>query len=475
MMTENTFVTSQLDDLPGPSGLPIIGNLLQVRLNRLHLTLEDWAEQYGSIFRIRLGPGNHYIVISDWPTIQRILMQRPDMFRRTRMLESVASEMRLKGVFAAEGDDWRRHRRIVTNALSQARLKEFFPTLVVTVNRLQRRWEQAADLSEPVDLCRDLMRFTVDATMQLAFGIDTNTLETPGPVIQQHLDKVFPVLFRRVNAAFPWWRYVRLPADRRLDRALEELRREINRMIAQTRACMAEDSQRRSTPTNFLEAILAVAEDDESGVTDEDIFANVGNLMLAGEDTTANSIAWTVYSFMEHPELFRQARQEVDAVIAPAATIGKMEQANDFPFLDAFCNETMRLKPVAPLHLVEPNEDVDILGHNIPKNTQLMLLVRRMMVQDEIFENGAVIDPDRWLNTAAEAGHTHHRKAFIPFGAGPRLCPGRSFAWLQIRLILVMLLRNFEMERVPVGSGVNEHLAFTMIPTNLWIHLKRRY
>lgn len=473
-MTENAFVTSHLGDLPGPSGLPMIGNLLQVRLNRLHLTLEDWAGQYGSIFRITLGPGNHYVVISDWPTIQRILMQRPDMFRRTRMLESVASEMRLKGVFAAEGDDWRRHRRIVTNALSPARLKEFFPTLVVTVNRLQRRWEQAADLSEPVDLCRDLMRFTVDATMQLAFGIDTNTLETPGPVIQQHLDKVFPVLFRRVNAAFPWWRYVRLPADRRLDRALVELRREINRMIAQTRARMAEDPQRRSTPTNFLEAILAAAEDDESGFTDEDIFANVGNLMLAGEDTTANSIAWTVYSFMEHPELFRQARHEIDAVTAPAATMGKMEQANDFPFLDAFCNETMRLKPVAPLQLLEPNEDVDILGHNIPKNTQLMLLVRRMMVQDEIFENGTVLDPDRWLNTAAETGHTHQRKAFIPFGAGPRLCPGRSFAWLQIRLILVMLLRNFEIERVPVDSGVNEHLAFTMMPTNLWIRLKRR-
>ena len=82
------------------------------------------------------------------------------------------------------------------------------------VARLQRRWEKAADARTPVDLCRDLMRFTVDVTTQLAFGIDVNTIETDGPVIQQNLDKIFPMLNLRVNAPFPYWRYLRLPRDR---------------------------------------------------------------------------------------------------------------------------------------------------------------------------------------------------------------------------------------------------------------------
>ena len=82
--------------------------------------------------------------------------------------------MRLRGVFAAEGEDWRRQRRIVVDALNRARLETFFPTLAMTVGRLQRRWEGAAERAEAVDLCRDLTRFTVDVTMQLAFGMDAN-------------------------------------------------------------------------------------------------------------------------------------------------------------------------------------------------------------------------------------------------------------------------------------------------------------
>ena len=202
-MTQSESALTSLGDLPGPRGLPLLGNLHRIRFDRLHLILEDWAEQYGAIFRIRIGP-HRIAVISDRSAIQRILVQRPEGFRRTAMLESVVAEMHLKGVFAAEGEDWRRQRRIVTAALNRAKLKDFFPTLAVTVGRLQRRWERAADASEPVDLCRDLMRFTVDVTMQLAFGVDANTLETPGPVIQRHLDRVFPVLHRRVNAALPW-------------------------------------------------------------------------------------------------------------------------------------------------------------------------------------------------------------------------------------------------------------------------------
>ena len=271
-MTESKTGLTTLRDLPGPRGLWLLGNLHRIRFDRIHLILEDWAEQYGEIFRIRIGP-HRIAVISDRSAIHRILVQRPEGFRRTRMLESVATEMRLKGVFAAEGEDWRRQRRIVTAALNRAKLADFFPTLAVTVGRLQRRWERAADASEPVDLCRDLMRFTVDVTMQLAFGVDANTLETPGPVIQRHLDKVFPVLHRRVNAAFPWWRYIRLPSDRALDRALAALEREVGDMVRATRERMAAEPERRAAPTNFLEAILGAVESEDSGFTDAEIFA----------------------------------------------------------------------------------------------------------------------------------------------------------------------------------------------------------
>ena len=471
-MTQSESALMSLGDLPGPRGLPLLGNLHRIRFDRLHLILEDWAEQYGAIFRIRIGP-HRIAVVSDRSAIQRILVQRPEGFRRTTMLESVAAEMRLKGVFAAEGEDWRRQRRIVTAALNRAKLKDFFPTLAVTVGRLQRRWEQAADASEPVDLCRDLMRFTVDVTMQLAFGVDANTLETPGPVIQQHLDKVFPVLHRRVNAAFPWWRYIRLPSDRALDRALVALEREVGDMVRATRERMAAEPERRDAPTNFLEAILAAVETEESGFTDAEIFANAGTLLLAGEDTTANSMAWTVHYFTKYPEQFERVRREVDAVVAPEPVIGSLEQTTKLPFLDAFCNEVMRLKPVAPLHVLEPVADATILGCAIPKGTPIMMLVRRMATRNENFGDGACFDPDRWLVAREERSIPHDRRAFVPFGGGPRLCPGRSLALLQIRTVLAMLCRNFQVEPVRGGTDVDEYLAFTMMPSNLSVRLSR--
>ena len=133
----------------------------------------------------------------------------------------------------------------------------------------------------------------------------------------------------------------------------------------------------------------------------------------------------------------------------------------------------MRLKPMVPLHIVEPVADVEILGRLIPKGTPIMMLVRRMATRDENFGEGARFDPDRWLVEAKVRRCPHDRRAFVPFGGGPRLCPGRNLALLQIRTFLAMLCRNFEVEPVRAGNNVEEHLAFTMMPVNLSVRLRR--
>ena len=468
MMQTNGALT-QLRDLPGPKGLPLIGVLHRLRFDRLHLTLEEWADRYGPLFQIRMGP-HPIAVVSDSAAIQRILVQRPQGFRRTRRLESVADEMGLRGVFAAEGEDWRRQRRIVVAALNRHKLADFFPKLALIAARLQRRWEEAADRGEPVDLCQDLMRFTVDVTMQLAFGVDANTLETPGPVIQRHLDKVFPMLHRRTNAPFTYWRWFRLPSDRVLDRALGAIEGEVGGLVRAARERMAADPDRE--PADFLEAILAAAADEGSGISDADIFANAGTLLLAGEDTTANSLAWAMHYFTQYPDLFERARAEADSVLAPAPAMEDLEQANRLPFLDAFCNEVMRLKPVAPMHVAEPLADTEMLGCLIPRGTPIMMLLRHAATREEHFAGGDRFDPERWLEK--REGCPHDRRVFLPFGGGPRLCPGRALALLEIRAVLAMLCRNFDLEPVGTGREVHEYLAFTMMPAGLKVRFRRR-
>ena len=461
------------EELGGPPGLPLVGNLFQIRLDTVHRQFEHWADRYGPLYRFRVGP-YRTAVVSDAPTIRWMHRERPHRFRRTRAIELVMKEMRIRGVFAAEGEDWLRQRKLVVMALNTAHLRACFPKLRVIVGRLARRWEQAADTQEPVDLGRELMRLTVDVTTQLAFGLDFNTLETDGPVIQRNLDRVFPMLHRRTTLPFPYWRYVRLPRDRALDRALDELEGQVEEIIRAVYERMRADRSLYTSPTNFLEAIIAAKEERGVGFSNADIFANVCTLLLAGEDTTANTITWAMHYFMRYPEHFARARAEVDEVV-PAGTLPEeKEQVERLPFIDAFFNEAMRLKPVAPLGALEPLEDVDLLGYRIPKGMEVTTLNRHIAMQDEHFGDAARFDPERWLADGAERGRPHDTDAFIPFGSGPRFCPGRNLAVLQIRMTLAMLCRNFDLVAARPDRPVEEKFAFTMMPARLVVRIRRR-
>ena len=227
-------------------------------------------------------------------------------------------------------------------------------------------------------------------------------------------------------------------------------------------------------PTNFLEAMIAAKEAEGIGFSDADIFANVCTLLLAGEDTTANTIAWAVDFFLQHPAHFARARAEVDAVIAPAAVPAEIEQTAQLPFIEAFYSEAMRLRPVAPLNAMEPLQDVEMRGHVIPRGTVVMMLNRRIANQDEHFVHAARFDPERWLAHDPPREGPHDTSTFLPFGTGPRFCPGRNLALLQIRIVLAMLCRNFDVELVDPDKRVEEKLAFTMMPTNLVVRMRRR-
>ena len=148
--------------------------------------------------------------------------------------------MGIAGVFSAEGEDWKRQRRLTAHALDANHLRQFFPTLIKVTERLKNRWNSAADKQEAVDVQQDLMRYTVDVTTNLVFGYDMNALEKEGDVIQEHLEKIFPMINRRINALFPYWRYFKLPADRALDKSLVAIRETITGFVARARAAGAE-------------------------------------------------------------------------------------------------------------------------------------------------------------------------------------------------------------------------------------------
>ena len=195
--------TQSLSGLPGPKGLPLVGNLLDLDLEQLHRVLSSWCDEFGTLFTFKLGT-RPVLAVAEPELIQEILKQRPQRYRRIDTIESVFREIGVHGVFSAEGEDWLRQRRLTACALDTAHLRAFFPVLRTVTERLRRRWERAADSGADVDVQEDLMRYTVDVTTNLAFGYDMNTLEREGDDIQQHLERIFPMLHRRINAPVPY-------------------------------------------------------------------------------------------------------------------------------------------------------------------------------------------------------------------------------------------------------------------------------
>jgi len=463
-------------DLPGPRGLPILGNSLQIDPSQLHLVAEEWSRKYGDYFRLRLG-GRELLAIKNPDAIAAVLRDRPDGFQRTARMNEIAKEMGFDGLFSVNGEQWRRQRPMVMAGLDPAHIKSYFPALVRVTQRFAGRWQRAAAKGETIDLQADLMRYTVDVTAGLAFGVDINTLESDEEVIQTHLDKVFPSLHRRLLAPFPYWRWLKLPADRKLAWHLGELRRAVGEFIAMARQRMDADPSLRVRPANLIEAMIAARDNEGSGLHDADVAGNVLTMLLAGEDTTANTLAWMIYLLSRHPEAMQRARDEVRAVIGAQALPTQYEQLSALPFVEACAHETMRLKPVAPILIIQAARDSVVADIRIPAGQLVMLLMRPAATDERHFPSARTFDPARWLADGAPGrAASSAKRVAMPFGAGPRLCPGRYLAVQEIKMVVAMLLGGFEVERVstPDGGEPREHLSFTMVPTGLRMRLRPR-
>ena len=458
--------------LPGPRGWPLVGNLPQIKPAEFHLQLERWAQEHGRYFQLRMGRFR-LLVTADHDAVATMMRDRPDGFRRTVRLELVGQEMGLKpGLFGSNGDAWRRQRRMVMAAFDPGHVKAYYPSLVKCADRLRGRWTQAAHNGTAIDLQADLMRFTVDAIAGLAFGTDVNTLESDDDIIQRHLDKIFPKLYLRTISALPYWRLFKLPSDHALDKALATVNQAIDGFMAAARQRLAADPERRADPHNLLEAMVVAADQPDSGITDDQVAGNVMTMLLAGEDTTANTLAWCIWLLQKNPTAMVRATQEARGVMAGASHI-TLDHLARLDYIDACINETMRLKPVAPQMPLQALKDTTLGDVTIPAGTVVIGLMRHDSVDDAFVADGQSFRPERWLGEDGLVASSAKRIS-MPFGAGPRMCPGRYLALQEMKMVLLTLLTSFDVLSVGTEQGGDpvERLMFAMAPVGLRMQLE---
>lgn len=452
----------QLSDLPGPAGLPFLGNALQLRPRSVHADVEAMARRYGSLFRLRVGR-QQALVVADAALVSGILRDRPDGFRRPDVTAQVADEMGgERGVFLAEGTAWRNQRKMVMQAFAPHAIKAYFPLLARVGKRLQARWEQAAREGRPIALNADLKRYTVDVVAGLAFGEEVNTIEHGDDVVQQQLELIMEGMARRSLLPVPYWRYVKLPFDRRLEAAVAALRAATDGFIAKARQRMRDDPARAAHPQNMLEAMLAAADQDGSSIDHGAVVGNVSTMLLAGEDTTSSALSWLAWLLARHPQALQRAQEEVRRV-APDAAALTIEQMDQLEYIDACAHEAMRLKPPAPFIPLQANRDCVVGDVQLPKDSIVWCVLRHDSVSESRLRDAAAFDPQRWLDGSPA------RQLAMPFGAGPRLCPGRYLSLLEIKVAMACLLGRFNL--VSVEGDSSEYHGFVMSPGALTMRL----
>jgi cytochrome P450 len=206
------------------------------------------------------------------------------------------------------------------------------------------------------------------------------------------------------------------------------------------------------------------------------VAGNVLGMLLAGEDTTANSIAWMIHLLWRHPAALARATDEVRRVTGrfDAPTLDQIAQLD---YLEACAHETMRLKPVAPILPLQALRDVTLGDVRVPAGTVVISLMRRDSVSESHLLNAQAFEPERWLADGGPAAQASAaRRTSMPFGAGPRICPGRYLALLEMKVAMAVLLARFDIESVdtPDGQEARERMSFTMTPVGLRMRLRER-
>ena len=216
--------------------------------------------------------------------------------------------------------------------------------------------------------------------------------------------------------------------------------------------------------------MIAQADQPDSGLSDAQVAGNVLTMLLAGEDTTANTIAWMIYLLWTHPETLQQAKEEMEANVGDSHC-PTMDEMDRLPYLEACIHETMRLKPVGPQLPLQANRDITVGDVQVPRGTIVINLLRSDTLREDLVDQANEFRPERWLRA-----HNPAKRMSTPIGAGPRICPGRYLALLEMKIAMTVLLGQFDITYVGTadGSPPQERLSFAMMPVGLLMRLQGR-
>jgi cytochrome P450 len=376
--------------------------------------------------------------------IEDVLVNKARKFEKGRVMKA---NMRLfgQGLLTSEGDFWLRQRRLAQPAFHRARVSAYGETMVRYAERAMRNWHNG-DIR---DIHEDMMQITLQVVGKTLFNADlAHDTREVGATLE---------ILLKLAADFgksiliPLW--VPTPRNLRARLGIRRIEKIIYRIIAQRRA-EGDDTG------DLLSMLLAVQDEDGSRMTDRQLRDETITLFLAGHETTANALSWTLWLLAQNPEVERKFHAELDAVLG-----GRPPSVEDMPklvYTGHLLSESMRLYPPAWGMARLVREEVEVAGYKLLPGNGVACAQWVVHRDPRWFDEPEKFSPERWEGDLAKR---LPRFAYFPFGGGPRQCIGNSFALMEATLILATIAQKFRFRLVP-GHPVTPLASITLRPAH---------
>ncbi|HEX5062507.1 MAG TPA: cytochrome P450 [Kofleriaceae bacterium] len=406
-----------MTSVPQVPGLPLIGNMLQFRRDRLDL--QDRAARTGPIARIQLAHIPIYIV-TDADLAHQVLSEQAASFKKSAGLQFLKPLLG-DGLLIAEGDDHKRHRKLLAPAFAPKRLEKYGDIMVAETEKQLARWRHGMR----IDLANEMMEMTLAIAGRTMFSADVRgDAAQVAEALELGMRAQQANLRSPLQLGYEW----PLPRHRQMRRAVKMLDEVVYRLIREGRA--------RGTDRGDVLSILLLASDEAGGLSDSQVRDEVMTLLLAGHETTANALTWTWFELGRHPDVLAKLTLELEPFGRRPVAV---EDLPKLPFNLAVIEEAMRVHPPVYMTGREACEDVDIGGHRLPRGSIVAINIRGIHRRGDYFPAPDAFMPERMLPDAKKARPRHH---YLPFGAGPRICIGSHFALLEAQLALATMVQH---------------------------------
>ena len=437
-MTKTVLVTHPNFQLTEYKGLSLIKALLKFSRTPLEFLLK--SAQEGDIVSLSIGSAKSYL-FNHPDLIDEVLNKQNQNCIKDigyRALEDVFGN----GLLLSHGDTWKYHRRLMQSAFNGDRLANYATQVVADTDSMLENWRSG----EIRDVHREMSLLTVKVIMQTMFGVDaTETAEE----ITAALNAIMLQYLHQAEMFYllPTW----LPTLRnwRANEAKKRLNEIVEDIVEQ---------RKQQTKDDVLSTMLTAEDEAGNKLSDKELRDEVITLLIAGHDTTANALAWTLMLLAQNPEVEAKLFAEVQSVLNNRPpTIHDLPR---LPYTEMVLKESMRLYPPAWILSRELIKDCNIGGHDFTRGTVVYFSQWAVQRDERWFDRPEQFDPDRW------ADHLEQRLprcAYFPFGAGARVCIGKAFSMMETKLILAMVIQKFHLTLVSERS-IELLPSFTLRP-----------